>query len=167
VGVKFDNTKASSKPYFDCLKELKRRDVVIYGENIFRYGILIDPNITINNSRVRTWFLDIEIDNFSQDTELTMQQVVDNALSKLLSITIYDTLAKRYVALIVDPVGSITEQRTKDTDKIILIFKTEKSMLNYFVKLLKESQPYIISGWYSNEFDIPFLINKVKNEFND
>lgn len=167
VGVKFDNTKASSKPYFDCLKELKRRDVVIYGENIFRYGILIDPNITINNSRVRTWFLDIEIDNFSQDTELSMQQVVDNALSKLLSITIYDTLAKRYVALIVDPVGSITEQRTKDTDKIILIFKTEKSMLNYFVKLLKESQPYIISGWYSNEFDIPFLINKVKNEFND
>ncbi len=167
VGIRFDNTKQSVKPYFDQLKELKRRNMVIYGENIFRYGILIDPNITINNSRVRIWFLDIEIDNFSSNSDLSMQQIVDNALSKLISITIYDSLAKKYIALVVDPEGSRTEQLTKDNNKIIQIFKSEKQLIKFFVQLLKDTEPYVISGWYSNEFDIPFLINKVKNELND
>ena len=167
VGIKFDNTKQSVKPYFDQLKELKRRDMVIYGENIFRYGILTDPNITINNSRVRIWFLDIEIDNFSSNSDLSMQQIVDNALSKLISITIYDSLAKKYIALVVDPDGNRTEQLTQDDNKIIQIFKSEKQLIKFFVQLLKDTEPYVISGWYSNEFDIPFLINKVKNELND
>ena len=167
VGIKFDNTKQSVKPYFDQLKELKRRDMVIYGENIFRYGILTDPNITINNSRVRIWFLDIEIDNFSSNSDLSMQQIVDNALAKLISITIYDSLAKKYIALTVDPDGKRTEQLTQDDNKIIQIFKSEKQLIKFFVQLLKDTEPYVISGWYSNEFDIPFLINKVKNELNN
>jgi len=107
--------------------------MVIYGENIFRYGILIDPNITINNSRVRIWFLDIEIDNFSSNSDLSMQQIVDNALSKLISITIYDSLAKKYIALVVDPDGNRTEQLTQDDNKIIQIFKSEKQLIKFFV----------------------------------
>lgn len=107
--------------------------MVIYGENIFRYGILTDPNITINNSRVRIWFLDIEIDNFSSNSDLSMQQIVDNALSKLISITIYDSLTKKYIALVVDPDGNRTEQLTQDDNKIIQIFKSEKHLIKFFV----------------------------------
>jgi|GEM_PF-2977115 len=107
--------------------------MVIYGENIFRYGILTDPNITINNSRVRIWFLDIEIDNFSSNSDLSMQQIVDNALAKLISITIYDSLTKKYIALTVDPDGKRTEQLTQDDNKIIQIFKSEKQLIKFFV----------------------------------
>lgn len=167
VGIKFDNSNQSIKPYFNSLKSLKKRNMVIYGENIFRYGILIDPDITINNSRVKTWFLDIEIDNFSNNNNISMQQIVDHALSKLISITIYDTLAKKYVALVVDPEGQRNEQLTMDDDKIVKIFKTELQMIKFFVQLLQDTQPYVLSGWYSNEFDIPFLINKIRNTLHD
>ncbi|MDD3460945.1 MAG: hypothetical protein PHW28_06595 [Mesotoga sp.] len=76
--------------------------------------------------------MDIEIDNFSNDGSISMQQVVDHALSKLISITIYDTLAKKYVSLVVDPKGQRNEQITED-GKIVKIFKTELQMIKFFV----------------------------------
>ncbi|WP_206076391.1 3'-5' exonuclease [Marinitoga lauensis] len=44
--------------------------------------------------------------------------------------------------------------------KNILTFLTEKDMLIYFSKLVMNEKPDIITGWFSNGFDIPYIINR-------
>ncbi|HOZ55372.1 MAG TPA: 3'-5' exonuclease [Clostridia bacterium] len=41
-----------------------------------------------------------------------------------------------------------------------LFYKTEEDLLVYFDKLMKRLRPEIISGWYSNNFDMPYIINR-------
>lgn len=42
-----------------------------------------------------------------------------------------------------------------------MIFKTEEDLLKYFIKWFFENHPDILSGWNSNSFDIPYLVNRI------
>lgn len=45
---------------------------------------------------------------------------------------------------------------------IIFFFGNEASMLRAFFKFLKKTRPDLITGWYFEDFDIPYIINRCK-----
>jgi DNA polymerase elongation subunit (family B) len=43
------------------------------------------------------------------------------------------------------------------------IFTTEEDLLKVFIKWFFDNSPDILSGWNSNSFDIPYLVNRIQN----
>lgn len=49
-------------------------------------------------------------------------------------------------------------------DKVVYMpFETEKEMLMEYVRLWEEKPPVIFTGWNTEGFDIPYLLNRIKN----
>ncbi len=165
----------TSKYYNTFNKMLKENQIEQFGQNIVKYCMLTDPNIVIDNSHKRIWYLDIEIDNFSNvltdDSEESsnFDKAVEEQKFPIISITIYDNIEDMYIQLILLPKGNTEEyvQKLKtntiynhNEKQTYLFYKTEEDLLVYFDKLMKRLRPEIISGWYSNNFDMPYIINR-------
>lgn len=119
---------------------LKKQNVHIYGKNIMN---IFNKPLSENPDDKKIWFLDIEVD--SED--------IQNYNGKIISITYYDTYKKDFFTLIV------YNDRINSKHNIIK-FNREREMLLYFSKLVLQEKPDIITGWFSNGFDIPYIIRR-------
>lgn len=178
VGLRFN--PYTGKYYNSFNRLLKETGIVQYGQNITKYNIITDPGIEIDNSNRKIWFLDIEIDNFSRNVEseediteesLQFDKTVEEQKFPIISITVYDSIEKMYYQFILKP--------TKQTDyikklksnalffhdnsenKVFMLFDKEETLLQEFSRFMKRAKPEIISGWYSNDFDMPYIINRL------
>jgi DNA polymerase elongation subunit (family B) len=61
----------------------------------------------------------------------------------------------------IDP--KITKQELIKKYSHVTIFDNEKVMLTSFIKKLHSLEPTFLSGWNSDYFDIPYIINRIKN----
>lgn len=50
-----------------------------------------------------------------------------------------------------------------EEDNEVFIFDSEEELLKAYIKFTSSAHPDIISGWNSNGFDIPYIINRAKN----
>ncbi len=99
---------------------------------------------------LRTAFIDIEVavDKGFPD--------VNKAVNELLLITVRDKHSKRNITFSARPVSRKMNTR-------MVVAKDEKSMLLEFIRFWQDYQPDIVSGWNSKMFDLPYLINRIKN----
>ncbi|GAB6190057.1 hypothetical protein JCM30566_18000 [Marinitoga arctica] len=121
-------------------EDLEKNKIYTYGKNLMN---IFNMPISENPEDKKIWFLDIEVT--SDD--------VKNYNGKIISITYYDTYKKEYYAFVV-------YNKKINSNKNIIYFNSEKEMLLYFSKSIESEQPDIITGWFSNGFDIPYLINR-------
>jgi DNA polymerase-2 len=130
-------------PYYKLKKiieDMEKSNINVYGKNIMN---IFNKNISENPDDKKIWFLDIEVDSDN----------IDDYSGNITSITYYDSFKKEYIALVVYNEKIIS-------DKNIITFNSEKELLKYFSELIKKEQPDIITGWYSNGFDIPYIIER-------
>ncbi|KLO21881.1 hypothetical protein X275_08305 [Marinitoga sp. 1197] len=120
--------------------ELERNNIYVYGKNIMN---IFSKNISENPDDKKVWFLDIEVTS----------ENVDDYNGYITSITYYDTYKNEYYAFVV-------YNKKLYSNKNIIFFDSEKNMLKYFSETIKKDQPDIITGWFSNGFDIPYLIKR-------
>ncbi|NUU97813.1 DNA polymerase domain-containing protein [Marinitoga sp. 1138] len=151
VKVNFENN-ISYYRYNNFLKKLKEKGIGIYGRdiiNIFPYDI----SERIEDKRI--WFLDIEVEG---DEDITEDTVPSSILAKgmIISITYYDSYEKEYYSIIV------SREKVDTFNKKIRFVDSEEELLKTFNNLLKRKVPDIITGWYSNGYDIPYIINRGK-----
>jgi len=133
-------------PYYKLKKiieDMEKSNINVYGKNIMN---IFNKNISENPDDKKIWFLDIEVDSDN----------IDDYSGNITSITYYDSFKKEYIALVVYNEKIIS-------DKNIITFNSEKELLKYFSELIKKEQPDIITGWYSNGFDIPYIIERANN----
>lgn len=78
-------------------------------------------------------------------------------------ITCYDTFKKRYVTFGLKPfdASQITDKNVK-----YIHCKSEEILLKSFIKYWEMDYPDVVSGWNSNGFDIPYLVNRISNVLN-
>ena len=69
-------------------------------------------------------------------------------------ITVYDSLSKEYHTWGLKPYTS------KGNDHVYYYCKTEKQLLLGFINYLEKDYPDILSGWNSEFFDLPYIINR-------
>ena len=87
----------------------------------------------------------------------------DDAFNPITSIAIYNTWEKRMYCLAVPPPTLTFEEAVVIGEEIgdeVEMFKTERAMLDRFLEVIEDSD--IISGWNSRGFDIPVIVNRMK-----
>ena len=103
----------------------------------------------------RNFFFDIEVD-ISQ--KLPTPEEAD---CKITSIAYLDKITGDREVLVLDEKRRLTKKL--DTKYSVRVFSDERDLLTYFINKFAEIQPTVITGWNTDRFDIPYLINRIKN----
>jgi len=78
----------------------------------------------------------------------------------ITAIAMYDQAAKKYYSLVLDPDSGISDSDTPELE--IRSYKCEDTLLDAFLTKWEQIQPTIVTGWNSNNFDIPYLFNRIR-----
>jgi len=81
----------------------------------------------------------------------------------VICITCYDNLTDVYTTFVwrSDIAPGQTNDVIDDSLHEINYYKNEQDMLIAFIKFVYDTGPDIMTGWFSNSFDIPYLINRM------
>lgn len=151
-----------------CNSDKERRDKIkdlgidrIF-ENITPYQqFLIDQYWDSNEDEnfdkfpLKNWFFDIEVyspDEFPRP---------EDAKFPINIITVYDTLDKHYYS------WGLGEYKPELDNVTYVNCNTEKDLLWNFLNFYRKDPPDILSGWNSETFDIPYIINRLENVFGE
>ena len=147
-------------PYkFDTIKEAKafieqykQQPHLVFGLDRFAYTYLSDtyPN-TVNwdSDKILTVTIDIEIraDNGFPEPELANEE--------MLAITIKNQTTKKII------VWGLGEFKNDRDDVTYINCSNENELLANFMNFWTKHYPDIVTGWNTDFFDIPYLINRV------
>ena len=86
---------------------------------------------------------------------------VETADKEITAIAIYDSAIERYTAFILDRDNKLQDFSQDNVD--VRSFTDEESLLSHFVTKWEEIQPTIVTGWNSDQFDMPYLYRRMKN----
>ena len=102
-------------------------------------------------------FFDIETD-FDKETGYSQPE---DALCPIISISVHLQWLDQTVCLAVPPKDMKMEDAQKIADDIgnTILFYDEASLLEAFLTLIEDAD--VLSGWYSEGYDIPFTVNRI------
>lgn len=100
-----------------------------------------------------TMFFDIEV------SVKTSFPNIAEANQPIISITYHLKEQNHSTVLILDPDNRIEEVDTPELR--IITFRNEEDLLRMFLTHLDQFKPTIISGWYSDGFDIPYIYHRM------
>jgi len=106
---------------------------------------------------LQTAFFDIEVD-FDPDRGYSTPE---DAFMEITSVGVYLQWMEAMVCLAVPPKTLSWGQAQQIGNKIpeVVLFKTEKELLQTFLELIGDAD--ILSGWNSEGYDIPYLVNRI------
>lgn len=171
------------EPYFyletthneDCLSifntKLKKRRFKHQAE---RSQYLKDNNVTrvFENLGIQQQFLIDYFGSKNEDSDFTKYPLkvylldietyspdafpdIETANHTVNIITIYDTTTNKFISWGLKPYNNIESNVT------YVYCKTEDQLLSKFIEYFSSDHPDILSGWNSEFFDIPYLINRI------
>lgn len=139
--------------YRDFIREYSQiKNVDIYGVIGLEYQYIHDNYVDTTDYT----FDALDIMYF--DIETTCEDgfpAIETATEKIIAIACKRKNDKRVYCL-----GKYT---TTDPDMQVLMFDNEKQLLKSFIEYFGTSSPDILTGWNIKFFDIPYLINRIRN----
>ena len=102
------------------------------------------------DSPARTCIIDIEVEDrngFPEDGE-----------EPVVCLTAWDSFEDEYHVFVWD----INENEVDDDGYVLRAYETEEAMLDGFLGYFEDRDPDVISGWNSNDFDFPYLIDRLE-----
>lgn len=147
----YSDLKEKAETYKNMGKKVFESDVPI--ETKFIIDRYLGKELVIPKFDIQ--YIDIEVhseEGFPKPSE---------AAYPITIITIWSTKYNKYFIFAEKDFEVDFLEGTETCDKII--FPTEEDMLKYFVNWFYKNCPDILSGWNSNGFDLPYIINRIKN----
>ena len=120
---------------------------------MFPHRYIIDKIGEIEPYPLNVVYVDIETDMDEDFPE------PENPQYPISCLTVEDTFTNKKITLFYQ--SPKVEQKLKESETVKL-FKTEEDMLGYFIKTIQEFDPDILTGWNGLEFDLSYLINRMK-----
>ena len=116
--------------------------------------ILIDKYLDENDApEHRTLFFDIEVERDA----VSGYSSTKDAFNKITSIACrYGDVKKIFILS-----DTITDRKTLEYE--LKAYKNERDVISAFMFYFKQVDPTILSGWNIQYYDIPYLINRMKN----
>ena len=165
--IPFDSIK-DAKEYIKMYKDV--HGTTIYGTDKFAYEYIArnfpERDIKYSTAVIRTFFFDIEVfsgngfpDPYAATEKITCMSIYDSKTEKyyVWSTKPYDP-TKTYKD---DPIAHLR-------GKIVFkYFASEADMLFDMIQFWEKNCPDVVTGWYSRNFDIPYLINRVRKLFGE
>jgi DNA polymerase elongation subunit (family B) len=153
------NTKLKKKKFRNQAERsryLKDNKITRIFENLnIQQQFLIDSFWELNerqeftNQQIRVLFIDIE--TYSPD-EFPKPEDPQHPINV---ITVYDTLRRQFITWGLKP------YHKKNENGIYIYCKSEKELLSKFINFFTSDYPDILSGWNSEFFDVPYIINRI------
>jgi len=98
--------------------------------------------------------IDIEVDASGGFPDITQGD------RTITAIAMYDQTGGKYYSMVLDPEGKIP---ASEKDGVITrSFKCEENLLNAFLNKWEEIKPTIVTGWNTNNFDLPYLFHRLR-----
>lgn len=134
----------------------------IYGNTNYTYQYISDTyedDINWDMEQIKVYTIDIETatENGFPD--------IRTANEEILLITIKDLQSKKVMTFGHSPTGSLHNNYRDDVT--YQAYTTEISLLKDFIIWWQENCPDIITGWNTDFFDIPYLINRINRELGE
>lgn len=135
-------------------KDIATDNSPVYGLERYHYqyiGSEYPEDIKWEKEYIKIFTLDIETscENGFPD--------VENPIEEILCITVKNQSNK---SIITWGVGKFTTERT---DITYIECKNEKHLIMEFMKFWLKNYPDVITGWNTKFFDLPYLMNRIKN----
>ncbi len=163
IEIQFDR---SLTPAFDMFtKLLEKNNISYYGKSLIDGLYDGDIPVSPHYSDRRIWYIDIEVKSDLGNMN------IERASNPIISIQIYDSIFEKYFIWILLPKSkaNIVMNSKYTVEEIengkIFYFNSEVVMLCHFLSFVKQVNPNIFVGWYSNGFDIPYLLFRFKNNY--
>ena len=106
---------------------------------------------------LKIFYLDIE--TYSKDRKFSTPQ---DATDPINLITIFDSLSQKFYTW-----GLKKKFSTITEDVVYVKCDDEEELLELFLKFWKKDYPDMVTGWNSNGYDIPYIINRIKKLLGD
>ena len=103
----------------------------------------------------RVLYLDIEV---STEGGFPNMETADKEIT---AIAIYDSITQKYTAFILDRDRKM--DHFDDQSREVISLQDEESLLMHFLTKWEEIQPTIVTGWNSDQFDMPYLYKRMKD----
>ena len=114
-----------------------------------------NEELEFNKHPIKTMFIDIE--TYSPDT---FPDII-NANHTVNVITIYDSLSDKFIT------WGLKEYNNTQDDVTYVKCEDEKDLFKAFIQHLELDYPDILSGWNSEFFDIPYIVNRCRRILGD
>ena len=146
--MKFDTIKEAK----EFIEQRKQQPHLIHGLDRFAYTYLSETypnNINWDSEKILTVTIDIETraDNGFPEPELANEE--------MLAITIKNQATKKII------VWGLGEFKNDREDVTYINFSDEVELLEEFMTFWTKKYPDVVTGWNTEFFDIPYLINRV------
>lgn len=151
--------KVSFRNHYDRNKYIKHNRVTRLFENLpATQQFLVDTYWEHSESAemtahpIRVVFVDIE--TYSPDSF----PIPDEASHAINVITVYDSLSEKFTTW-----GLGRDYKPSNNNVTYIRCDTEVELLEKFIEYFQDDAPDILSGYNSEFFDIPYLINRINN----
>lgn len=114
-----------------------------------------NEELEFNKHPIKTMFIDIE--TYSPDT---FPDII-NANHTVNVITVYDSLSDKFIT------WGLKEYTNTQDDVTYVKCADEKDLFKAFIQHLEIDYPDILSGWNSEFFDIPYIVNRCRRILGD
>jgi len=105
----------------------------------------------------RDFFFDIE-----SERDENGYSTPEEARLRITSIAYYDKAGQDRRVLLLDEENRIDSKGFKTDDYAVEIFRSEADMLTRFINVFAAVRPTVITGWNTDNYDIPYLVNRIK-----
>jgi DNA polymerase elongation subunit (family B) len=105
----------------------------------------------------RDLFFDIETERDENG-----YSTAEEARARITSIAYYDKAGQDRRVLLLDEERRLNNAGFEGDGYVVEIFNTEAEMLTRFINAFAAIQPTVISGWNTDNYDIPYLVNRIK-----
>ena len=152
--VKHDTIKDAK----EWIEGYKQQPHLIYGNTLFPYSYIADEysnNVDWDIDQILIVTIDIEVEcenGFPKPEE---------ANDPLLSITLKNHQNKKIV------VWGIGDFENSRDDVSYIKCESEKHLIQSFLSFWEEHKPDVITGWNTEFFDIPYICNRIINQFDE
>lgn len=97
----------------------------------------------------------------------------DDPFNRITAISVYQSWTDQAYVIVLPPddmnvydaqdiINQVQQEHSEDK---IILFTDEKDMIQFFFELIEDAD--ILSGWNSEFFDIPYMVNRVRKIFSD
>ena len=136
----------------EWVENYKDQPHLVYGNTQFQYSFLNEEyGNDFNKDQILITTIDIEV---ACENGFPNPDIADE---ELLSITLKNHQNKEIV------VFGLRDYKTNRKDVTYYKCENEKDLLYDFINFWRSNFPDIITGWNTEFFDIPYLINRIKN----
>lgn len=137
----------------------------IYGNTSFAYQYITEnypSDIDYDISQLTIITIDIET-----GSEYGFPSI-DNTLEEVLLITLQDNITKKITTFGAKPFDTTKIKYISNPDTFEYIeCRNEKDLLHTFINFWQAINPNIITGWNTQFFDLPYLVNRIRKVLGD